>query len=262
MDELQAVLQAVLFQCADDLEDLGDEQAELGFLARGLAPPSRAFAGELDAHAEARSHLVLARMAQDQLELAEVLDHGDDGAAQLRGEDDGLDVAVVLEAVADDHALRLGTGHRHHCEQLRLRADLESETELASVAVDLLDDEALLVDLDREDGRVVAAVVVLRDRRCERIVQPLQPVPQDVRETDDHGRGQVAGLEAVHDLEQVDLVIGGLIRTYHDVTVGIDSEVAAPPGLDSVEVEGILDLPAAATAAPAGSIGHARRAPR
>ena len=68
---------------------------------------------------------------QDQLQLGEVLDHRDDRAAELGGEDHRLDVAVVLEAVADDQALGRVLGHRHHREQLGLGADFEAEAEFA-----------------------------------------------------------------------------------------------------------------------------------
>jgi hypothetical protein len=143
---------------------------------------------------------------------SEVLDHRDDLAAELGREDHRLDVAVVLEAVADDHPLRLALGHRHHREQLGLGADLEAEAELAPVAVDLLDHQPLLVDLDRVDGRVAAAVVVLGDRARERVVQALQAVAQDVREAHDDRRREVACLEPADHLVQVDLVLVRLVR--------------------------------------------------
>ena len=47
---------------------------------------------------------MLLGVLDDQLELAELLDDGDDVLADLGGEDDGFDELVVLEAVADDRA--------------------------------------------------------------------------------------------------------------------------------------------------------------
>jgi hypothetical protein len=58
-----------------------------------IAPAARAFARELDAHADARAHAVASRVLEDEFEFGEVLDHRDDGAAELGGEDHGLDVA-------------------------------------------------------------------------------------------------------------------------------------------------------------------------
>ena len=93
--ELQAVFHALFLERAEQLEDLGDEQAELAFLARGFAPAAGAFAGELHAHAEAWAHVVLLRVLQDQAQFAEILDDGNDRAAELGREDHRLDVAVV-----------------------------------------------------------------------------------------------------------------------------------------------------------------------
>ena len=205
--QLQAVEHAVRAQHLDELEDLGREQAELRAVARRFAPAAGALGGELHAHADLRPHLVLLGVAQDVAELGEVLDHRDDRAAELGREDHGLDVAVVLEAVADDQPLRRVAGHRHHREQLGLAAALEPEAEVRAAAVDLLDDEALLVDLDREDGGVAVLVVVLGDGRGEGVVQRAQPVAQDVGEAQHHRRGQVARLEFAHDLVEVDLAL-------------------------------------------------------
>ena len=128
--QLQAVEHLVLAQRVDQLEDLGDEQAELGFLAGRIAPATGAFARQLDAHADARPHWYLLRVAQHQLQLVEVLDHRNDRAAELGRENHRLDVAVVLEAVADDHALGRAFGQRHDRQQLGLRAGFEAEAEL------------------------------------------------------------------------------------------------------------------------------------
>jgi hypothetical protein len=149
----------------------------------------------------------------------------------------GFDIAVVLEAVADDHPLRLALGERHDGEQLGLRAHLEAEAELSPVAVHLLDHQPLLVHLDREHRGVAVAVVVLGDRGRERVVQALQAVAQDVGEAHHHGRGEVARLEAADHLVQVDLVLAGLIRAHDDVARGVDAEVPVAPGVDAVEFE-------------------------
>src|SRR6185369_13128533 len=144
MDQLEAVEHLVLAQRVDQLEDLTDEQPELGFLAGRIAPAPGAFARQLDAHADARAHLVLVRVPQHQPQLVEILDHRNDRATELGREDDGFDVAVVLEAVADDHALRRILGHGHDGQQLGLRAGFQTEAEFLAVAIHLFDHEPLL----------------------------------------------------------------------------------------------------------------------
>ena len=237
MHELQAIEHVALLEHVEQLEDLGDEESELRLLAGGGAPASGALAEELHAHANARPHLVGLRVLEDEVEFHEVLDHRDDGATELGGERHRLDVAVVLEAVADDEPLRGVLGHRHHGEQLRLRADFQSEAVLLAVAIDLLDDQPLLVHLDREHGRVVVLVVVFGDRLRKRVVHALQAVRQYVGEAHHDRGGQIARLEPLDHLVQVDLALCGGVRTHDHVAVRVDAEVALAPRAHVVELE-------------------------
>ncbi len=241
--ELQAIEHLVLAQRIDQLEDLADEQPELGFLAGGVAPAPGAFARQLDAHADARAHLVLVRVPQHQPQLVEVLDHRDDRAAELGREDHGFDVAVVLEAVADDHALRRILGHGHDREQLGLRAGFQAEAEFLAVAVHLFDDEALLVHFDRVHRDVAVLVIVLGDGLRERLVQTRQAVMQDVREAHHDRRGEIARLQSLDHFEQVDLAFGRAIGPHHDVPGQVDAEVRLAPRSDLVQVERVLGVP-------------------
>jgi hypothetical protein len=241
--QLQAVEHAVRAQHFDELQDLGREQAELGAVSRRFAPSAGALGCELHAHADLRAHLVLLRVLQDVAELREVLDDRDDRPAELGREDHRLDVVVVLEAVADDEPAGRVARHGHHREELGLAAGLEAEAEVGAAAVDLLDDEALLVDLDREDGGVAVLVVVLGDGRGEGIVQGPQTVAQDVGKAKHHRRGQVARLELAHDLVEVDLALAAPVGPAHGVAGGVDAEVARSPGPDRVELLGVLYAP-------------------
>src|SRR6185437_800275 len=110
-------------------------------------------------------------------------------------------------------------------------------------AVDLLDDEALLIHFDGKDRRVAIVVVVLRDRLGERIVQMLQAVRQDIGEAHHHRRSQVASLQALHDLIEVDVPSGLRVGSNYDVTGRVDAEVTLAPRIDVVEVQGVLDAP-------------------
>ena len=60
------------------------------------------------------------------------------------------------------------------------------------------------------------------------------------------GVDEVACLETADDLVEVDLVLGRLVRAHDDVTGIVDAEVTVAPGLDAVELERILDVPAGA----------------
>ncbi len=243
VNQLQTVEHVALFQHVEQLENLGDEQAELGLFTRGGAPTARTLTEQLYPDADARPHLVGVGVLEDEAELFKVLHHGNDGATEFGRERDRLDVAVVLEAIADDQPVGRVLRHRHHGEQLRLGADLQPETELLPVAVDLLHHEPLLVHLDREHGNVAVLVVVLRDGLCERPVYVLEAMRKDVGETDDHRSRQVTRLETFDHLEEVDDVRALCVGTHDDVARVVHGEVALPPCVHIVEVERVLDPP-------------------
>ncbi len=246
MHQLQAVEHVALFQDPEELHDLGDEQAELRLVARRARPAARAFTEELHAHAHPRAHAVGLGVLEDEIELFEVLDDRNDRATEFGRERHRFDVAVVLEAVADDQAFRLVLGHRHHGEQLGLGADFEAETELLAVAVDLLHDQALLVHLDGEHGGVAILVVVLVDGLLEGGMQVLQPMRQDVGETHHHRSGEVAGPQPLDDFEQIDVAPGLRVGPHDEVAVLVDREVALAPRVHVIQIEGVGNAPTAA----------------
>ena len=125
------------------------------------------------------------------MQLGEIFDYRDDGASELGRKRDGFDVAVVLEAVADDETRGLILGHRHDGQQLRLGADFEPEAKLLAVAIHLLDHEPLLVHLDRVNGCVTVLVVVLADRLLKGGVQMFQAMREDVGQAHHDRRRQI-----------------------------------------------------------------------
>jgi hypothetical protein len=116
------------------------------------------------ASADAGPHLVLLGVTQHELQLIEVLDHGNDRAPELRRENHGFDVAVIFEAVADDHAIRCILRQRHHGQEFRLGACFQPEAEFLSVPIHFLDHEPLLVNLDWKHGHVAILVIVFSYR--------------------------------------------------------------------------------------------------
>ncbi len=124
------------------------------------------------AHADDRPHLEVARRSEDGLELAHPVHDDDDLAPELLREQRGLDVGAVFVAVAEDERLGVVLQRERH-QQLGLGAGLDAEIEGPAVLDQLLDDVALLVDLDRVDAAVVALVVVLGDRLLERAAELL-----------------------------------------------------------------------------------------
>ena len=70
------------------------------------------------------------------------------------------------------------------------------------------------------------------------------------------GVDEVARLEPADDLVEIDLVLRRLVRAHDHVARVVDAEVAVAPGLDAVEIERVLDLPAGGGTDPAGGAVH------
>jgi hypothetical protein len=85
------------------------------------------------------------------------------------------------------------------------------------------------------------------------VVQVFEAMRQDVRETHHHRRGQLALLQTLHDIEQVDLARRVHVRANHEMTRRVHAEVALAPGIHLVELGGVLDGPGN------GAIGAAHR---
>src|SRR5262245_38283698 len=206
VDQLQAVAQVSLLEVFQRLQCLGQGQAELGPIAGTGAPAPRASRRQLDADADDRADLPHLGIANNQLQLRELLDDGDDLLADLAGQNRHLDELIVLETVADDG--RVGAiGQGKDGEQFGLGACLQAEVEWLAVVQDLLDDLALLVDLDRVDAAVTTLVLVLLDGRLERLLHLADAVAEDVGEADEHGQLMAAGLELVDEILQIDGLI-------------------------------------------------------
>ncbi len=242
MEEVQAVAHVVAAEVFEGFHDLGDEEAELGADAAGLLPAASAFGGEFHADADGRFDVVELGVFDDELQLAELLDHGDDVLADLGREDDGFDEFIVLEAVADDGGFVVAY-QGHHREQLGLGTGFDTEAVFAAEVEDLLDDVALLVDLDGVDATVEALVVVLADGVGEGFVDAGDAVFEDVGEADQHGRLDVALAELVDEFFEVDLAIFVGVGVDGDGAFGGDGEVSLAPVVDAVSSGGIGGSP-------------------
>src|SRR5262249_35861907 len=152
-------------------------QAELGAVAGAGTPATRAACRQLHADAQDRPHLQLLGVADDGLQLGELLDDGYDVFADLAGEHPHLNELVILEAVADDRRLPIGQGEDG--EQLWFGAGLQAELELLAEVEDLLDDLALLIDLDRINAAVGALVLELADGSLKGLLDLAEAVAED-----------------------------------------------------------------------------------
>jgi hypothetical protein len=191
----------------------------LDFSPARLRPAARALARELDAHADRRRHAHLARDRQQHVELAHLLDDDEHGVPELLAHEGEAHELLVLVAVADDEVIG-AVGQREDGLQLGLGAALESDAGCLAELDDLLDHVALLVHLDRIDGRVLPLVLELGDGAREAGVQHLDARLEDLREPQEHGEVDALGLEVVRELEEVERLLGTVLVGAHDDAPG------------------------------------------
>ena len=202
VEELQAILHAAFLQFFEAAQDFGDRQPELGAEAARRLPAAGSACGQLDAHADVRTHADLLRVLEHQLQLGVFFDDRDDLAAHLLRQHRHLDEFEILEAVADDR--RVVGRHRRDGEQLRLAAGFETEAVLGAEVQDFFDHLALLIDLDRIDAAVAGPGTGSARSRAERAVDLAKPVLQDVGEANQDRHRQPAELQAIDEPFQVD----------------------------------------------------------
>ena len=202
----------------DRLEHLGRGEAELGRLAAGFGPLSRAAGVELGAHADQGAHAPLLRDRKDPLELGDLLEDQDHLLLHSHGVERHAHERLVLVSVARDEALGPEVG-RDGREQLGLGAGLEAVAVAPARLDDVVHDDALLVDLDREDAAEDVAVAVLVDGARERVIQVRDRRGQDLGKADDHRRGDAAGRHVIHDLLERDAARGLPRRTHDEIAV-------------------------------------------
>src|SRR5262249_8822842 len=227
----------------------GEREAELGGVAGAGAPAAGPAGRQLDAHADDRPHLQRLGVTDDQLQLGELLDDGDDLFADLAGQHGHLDELVVLEAVADDRRAVLlaalagatsraaAVGQGQHREQLGLAAGLDPEVVGLAEGEDLLDDLALLVDLDGVDADVTAPVLVLLDGLLEGLVEFADAVPQHVGEAQQDRQLDAARLQLIDQVLEIDVTVGPLGRMHEQMAGPTDLEVALAPVSHALDFE-------------------------
>src|SRR6185437_78504 len=146
--EMHAIEIASVGKLVDDTNELRRAEPELGFLAATLGPAAGAFREELDANADVRPHVELGGDLEQHVHLAHLLHHDEDFVAELLAHEGEAHELLVLVAVADDRVARRFSEPEHGL-QLRLAAAFQSHAKRLAELHDLLDDVALLVNLDR-----------------------------------------------------------------------------------------------------------------
>src|SRR5260221_11828510 len=181
VDELHDVEAARCAKTLHGLHELRGVESELGLLTAALLPSPESGGRQLDSDAGRGRDTELLRRGEQHVDLAQLLDDDEYLMSELLAHERQAHELVVLVPVADDEMLR-ALGETEHGLKLGVRAALEADAVLRAELDDLLDDVALLVDLDRVPDRLATRGLVSRDGIHVPLAQGLDARAEDVGE--------------------------------------------------------------------------------
>ena len=241
VEHAQAAEVAGFLQMVDHSDDLGRAEAEDRLVAGAFRPVAGAAGREADADAEVRQHAELARALEHEVELAGHFKHQHHPESHLLGVEGEVDELLVLVAVADD--VGLGVVHvSQRGDQLGLGAGLETVVVLLAELRDLLDDLALLVDLDRIDAAVFALVALFLDGLGEGLVDLGDAMAEGVLQADDEGGLEAHAFGLLDHVHEPDVTVIGQRLHLHEPP-GIHGEVVGAPALETIVFFGLRGRP-------------------
>jgi hypothetical protein len=203
VDEFDTIRQAFGGGHLDGLDELRGVETELALVAARLLPLADPERRQLDAQPDVGAHVELARQTRDEGQFVELLDDQEDPLAHLLGQQRQLDEVLVLVAVAHDQGFGVVLDGQHGVE-FGLGSRLEADVELLAVLHDLFQHRALLVDLDGVHVEVLGLEAVFLGGLLEAVEDLLDAVVEDVGESQQHRRREVAQFQVLHDLDEVD----------------------------------------------------------
>ncbi len=174
------------------------------------------------------------------IQLGQLLDHNMHAQTELQADQREADVFAVLVAIADHD--RTAPRHRQHRHQLGLGTGFEAKAVRAG-GNQLAGDAALLVHLDRIDGRIAACIAVIGNRLGECVLQPRQAVGEDVGKAHQQRQAQAVGAGALDDLRQREGRAVRATRAHHDLTGGVHIHIAVAPVRHGIGVAGRVGVP-------------------
>jgi hypothetical protein len=222
-------------------ERFSRSEPKLGTRAARGGPTACSSAGQLHADADSRLDSNRLHVLLYEIKLGELLDDWDDVSPHFHGENNHLDVFVVLESVTDDGSVVVSDSE--HGEKLGLGASLEAVLVGFAETKDLFDYLSLLVDLDGINTKIPSLVTVIFDRFAEGLVNLTEPMLEDISEADQDGRRYTPFDEDVDELLAVHDPIELLCRMDQQMSLGSHGKVSLSPTGHVIELAGIRSRP-------------------
>ncbi len=241
VQQFEPILDPAPFEFAHESHQFGNRQAELRALAARLEPAPRTARRELHAHRESR-RLIRAIGERHQLfEFGVLLDDRKHALTKRLRRQDQRQHDVILDAVAQQQPVVADVRQRR--DQLRLRATLETQAIRFAGVEHFLDDLVHLIDLDRIDRLIGAAVTGIGNRRLESLHQPPHSGAQNVLKTHEHWRRYITLCRGFDDFENVDREVFVEQRAHGRMTRVVDEIEPVAPRTHRIQFFGARDRP-------------------
>ena len=133
--------------------------------------------------------------------------------------------------------------HRERGDEFGFTPGFQSKMELLPSIDNFFDDFAQLIDLDREDASILAAITELSDRGLECEVDRLNAVTKQILKPDDEWKTESARARLVDNFEKVDAAAVFLKRFGNNVAFSVNREITAAPAINIVSGDCGLDVP-------------------
>src|SRR5215468_10189158 len=174
------------------------------------------------------------------IELVEFLDHDDDFLADFRTGKSQFDKLLVFETVQDQQAVgRLLK--RERGVEFGFRTSFQAEIVARALAQVFFDHGPLLVYLHRVNTHVRALVIKFADRAAERALKFSDLGGYELREAQQHGRGDSALGKVVDNLFKVRRARVAFDGSDDEISLPVYIKVASTPVFNSISFERLLD---------------------
>src|SRR5205807_9546382 len=183
MQEFETTCQTGLFQHLAGSNETGCVETEFSVFAPARRPFTGAFAIQASTNADVRFDANLVRRANGLLEFFQLFYNDDDRLTKFATEKCDANEGGIFVAVADDQTLRVFV-HGQCGNQFRFAARFESKMKLLACVDDFFNYFAQLIDLDRKNAPIFAAITELCHRGLKGAINRFNPVPQQILKPD------------------------------------------------------------------------------
>ena len=206
VDEFQAIGHFAFFEHVDRFEQLARIKSEFALIAARFFPFTAARTRQFDANADVGAHAEAFGDGGNQAQFVQFLDDDKNAPPHFVGEQSQFDIVFVFISVANDQVFFVDARGKHGM-QFGFGSGFKPDVEFFPVRHDFFHHLPHLVYFYGVNDKILRIVFIFVGRFTETARYFFDPIVEDVGETKQHGRRDVAHLQFVHQIFQIDRCI-------------------------------------------------------